>query len=143
MPASAQEPRWFLDENSLGVALALQHVRGDVTWPGAPDKLIPAGATDRSWLPIVGSTGLVVLTRDKRIRTRPVERQALLDHNVRACFLTSGGNLDLFAQLRLWLRYWDDIETVVATEPGPWLASVTRTGVRIFARRPAEPDLRS
>ena len=43
-----------------GVALALQHVRGDVTWPGAPDGLIPAGATDTTWLPLVGSTGLVV-----------------------------------------------------------------------------------
>lgn len=50
-------------------------------------------------------------------------------------FLTSGGNLDLFSQLRLWLRLWDDIEALVAREPGPWLASVTRTGVRIFAHR--------
>lgn len=135
MPAAARALRWFLDENSLGVALALQHVRGDITWPGAPDKLIPAGATDTTWLPIVGSTGLVVLTRDKRIRTRPVERETLLDHGVRACFLTSGGNLDLFTQLRLWLRYWDDIEAFADTRPGPWLASVTRIGVRIFADR--------
>ena len=83
----------------------------------------------------MGSTGLVVLTRDKRIRTRPVERETLLDHGVRACFLTSGGNLGLFTQLRLWLRYWDDIEALVDTRPGPWLASVTRIGVRIFADR--------
>ena len=63
-----------------------------------------------------------------------MEREALLDHNVRACFLTSGGNLDLFTQLRLWLRHWEDIETLVDTTPGPWLAaSVTRNGVRIFA----------
>jgi len=86
-------------------------------------------------LPLIGSAGLVVLTRDKRIRTRPVEREALLDHDVRACFLTSGGNLDLFTQLRLWLRYWDDIETLVDTRPGPWLASVTRNGVHVFADR--------
>ncbi len=76
MPATARAPRWFLDENSLGVALALQHVRGDITWPGAPDKLAPAGATDTTWLPIVGTTGLVVLNRDKRIRTRPIERES-------------------------------------------------------------------
>jgi len=135
VPAAARAPRWFLDENSLGVALALQHVRGDITWPGAPDKLIPAGAADTTWLPIIGSAGLVVLTRDKHIRTRPIERETLLDHGVRACFLTSGGNLDLFTQLRLWLRNWDDIEALVDTKPGPWLASVTRTGVRVFADR--------
>ena len=83
-------------------------------------------------MPIIGQAGLVVLTRDKRIRSRPLERQALLDHGVRACFLTSGGTLDLFSQLRLWLRYWDDIESLVAEQPAPWLASVTRTGVRVF-----------
>ncbi len=135
MPAAQQTPRWFVDENSLGVVKALAYVRGDVTWPGAPDGPIPAGAADTAWLPVIGRAGLVVLTRDKRIRSRPLERQALLDHNVRACFLTSGGSLDLFSQLRLWLRYWDDIEAIVADQPAPWLASVTRIGVRVFDTR--------
>lgn len=135
VPATPQAPRWFIDENSLGVAKALAYVRGDVTWPGAPGGPVPAGASDTSWLPVVGMSGLVVLTRDKRIRSRPLERQALLTHGVRACFLTSGGSLDLFEQLRLWLRYWDDIETLVAEQPPPWLASVTRAGVRVFDTR--------
>lgn len=117
-----------MDENSLGVAKALQFVRGDVTWPGAPNGPVAAGARDVDWLPVVGAKGLTVLTRDKRIRQRPLERQALLAHNVRACFLTSGGQLDLFAQLRLWLRWWDAIEEFVDNEPTPWLASVTASG---------------
>lgn len=136
VPATTQPARWFIDENSLGVAKALAYVRGDITWPGAPGGPVPAGAADTTWLPIVGRAGLVVLTRDKRIRNRPLERQALLDAGVRACFLTSGGSLNLFDQLRLWLRSWDDIETLVADHPAPWLASVTRTGVRIFDTRP-------
>ena len=135
MPAAPQALRWFVDENSLGVAKALAYVRGDITWPGASGGPVPGGAADTAWLPIVGQAGLVVLTRDKRIRSRPLERQALLDHGVRACFLTSGGTLDLFSQLRLWLRYWDDIETLVTEQPAPWLASVTRTGVRVFDTR--------
>lgn len=136
MPATTQPARWFVDENSLGVAKALAYVRGDITWPGAPGGPVPAGAADTAWLPVVGHADLVVLTRDKRIRSRPLERQALLDAGVRACFLTSGGSLNLFDQLRLWLRYWDDIETLVAEQPAPWLASVTRNGVRIFDTRP-------
>lgn len=64
----------------------------------SPDGPVPAGAPDTAWLPIVGRAGLVVLTRDKRIRSRPIERQALLHHGVRACFLASGGRLDLFSQ---------------------------------------------
>jgi PIN like domain len=135
VPAAPQAPRWFVDENSLGVAKALAYVRGDVTWPGAPGGPVPAGAADTAWLPIIGQAGLVVLTRDKRIRSRPLERQALLDHDVRACFLTSGGTLDLFSQLQLWLRNWDDIESLVTERPAPWLASVTRAGVRVFDTR--------
>jgi PIN like domain len=104
VPATPQAARRFVDENSLGVAKALAYVRGDITWPGAPDGPVSAGAADAAWLPIVGQAGLVVLTRDKRIRSRPLERQALLDHNVRAWFLTSGGSLTLFEQLRGWLR---------------------------------------
>ena len=124
--------QWFVDENSLGVAKALAYVRDDVTWPGDRDGLVRAGASDTAWLPIVGKACLVVLTRDKHIRSRPMERRALLEHGVRACFLTSGGNLDRFDQLRLWLRHWDAIEALVDHRPAPWLASVTRQGVHVF-----------
>ena len=68
MPATHQPLRWFIDENSLGVAKALQYVRGDVTWPGAPGGPIESGATDTAWLPIVGQAGLIVLTRFAQIR---------------------------------------------------------------------------
>jgi hypothetical protein len=132
VPANHQPPRWFFDENSLGVAQALQYVRGDVTWPGGPGGLVGKGAADTVWLPAVGKAGLVVLTRDKKIRSRTIERQALLDHGVRACFLTSGAHLNLFGQLQLWLRFWDDIEQLVDEQPGPWLASVTKQGVKLF-----------
>ena len=140
MPTAIQAPRWFFDENSIGVAKALQYVRGDVTWPGAPGGLVPEGARDSQWLPVVGKAGLVVLTRDKRIRRRPLERQALLASGVRACFQTAGGQHSLFEQLQLWLRHWSEIESLVEEEPGPWLASVTRVGVRIFEAGGRKPD---
>jgi hypothetical protein len=54
VPATVQNPRWFFDENSIGVAQALQYVRGDVTWPGGPGGLVPQGAKDPEWLPVVG-----------------------------------------------------------------------------------------
>jgi hypothetical protein len=113
----------------------------------APEDSVPKGAADAVGLPTVGKAGLVVLTRDKKIRSRPVERQALLDHDLRACFLTSGAHLNLFGQLQLWLRFWDDIEQLVEEQPRPWLASVTKQGVRLFdspamrrADRPWPPE---
>jgi hypothetical protein len=55
-----------------------------------------------------------------------------LDHDVRACFQTTGGQLTLFDQPRLWLRWWNEIEKLVDEHPGPWLASVTRAGASVF-----------
>jgi PIN domain-containing protein len=132
VPTAVQARCWFFDENSIGVAKALHYVRGDVTWPGGPGGLVPEGANDSHWLPVVGKAGLVVLTRDKRIRRRPLERQALLANGVRACFQTTAGQLSLFEQLQLWLRHWSDIESLVEKEPPLWSASVTRAGVKIF-----------
>ena len=104
------------------MAKALRYVRGDVTWPGGPGGLVPEGARDSQWLPVVGKAGLVVVTRDKRIRHRPLERQALLTSGVRACFQTTGGQLSLFEQLQLWLRHWSEIESLVEEEPAAFSA---------------------
>ncbi|GAA4963890.1 hypothetical protein WHI96_19215 [Pseudonocardia tropica] len=134
MPADVQSARWFFDENAMGVAKALQHVRGDITWPGGPGELVAKGAKDHEWLPLVGKAGLVVLSRDKRIQRNPVERQALLDNGVRAFFQTAGGELNLFGQLQLWMRWWDEMEATLEDEPGPWIARVIKSGVRIFDR---------
>lgn len=124
--------RFFVDENSLAVAKALACVRDDVTDPGAPGGLVAQGTKDPALLPVIGQYGLVLLTRDKNIRLAPAERRLLLERNVRACFLTSGGNLNRFEQLRLWLRHWDAIERLIAAVPAPWLASVTKNEVRLF-----------
>lgn len=135
MPAAPRTHRRLVDENSLGVAKALAYVRGDITLPGAPEGLVPAGASDTTWLPIVGCVGLVVLTRDKRIRSRPLERQALLGPGVRACFLTSGGTSTSSTSSDCGCGTETTLKKLVATEPGRRLASVTRTGVRLFDTR--------
>ncbi|WP_372447974.1 hypothetical protein [Kibdelosporangium banguiense] len=53
---------------------------------------IPADedVADVDWLARAGSEGWVVLMKDERIRYRPAERVALVDHQVRAFCLTSG-----------------------------------------------------
>ena len=44
---------------------------------------------DAAWLRVVGERGWVVLTKDERIRRRPLEREALLTAGVRAFALTA------------------------------------------------------
>jgi PIN like domain len=71
----ADEPaRFFVDENDLALGRSLALARRDVVHPSHPRlPQVPLGLKDSEWLRIVGSLGLVVITRDKKIRSRPVE----------------------------------------------------------------------
>jgi len=81
---------------------------------------------DEVWLPIVGTKRLVVITRDKKIRRRPVERRAWHDHHVRGFALTGKTSQSTWDSLRIIARRWDDIETMVRARPdGPWMVSLT------------------
>lgn len=51
---------------------------------------LPFGSTDDVWLSKCGHRGWIVLTRDKHIRHRRLEREALMRNGVAAFALTSG-----------------------------------------------------
>jgi PIN like domain len=124
--------RYFVDENLLDVGRALAAVRGDVVHPGHPElPEVPLGALDPDWLPVVGAGGLdlVVITRDRGIRRKPVERQAYVEHRVRAFFLVGKEPLSGWEKLTFILRHWEKLEKRVADNgPGPWGMSITVAG---------------
>ena len=66
---------------------------------------------------------------DKRLQRRPAELAALAPNPLRGLVLTSAGQLRVWDQLRVLLRYWDKIEERVQ-EPAPWLIAVTKNGLR-------------
>jgi hypothetical protein len=126
--------RWFVDENNLLLARRLAEMRADVVYPGHPDLAdVPRGATDEAWLEIVGTRRLVVITRDKRIRYRAVQRQRWIEHGVRGFVLAGAGNLRIEEQLALIQSRWNAVERFVREHPeGPWMCSLTRSGVRVL-----------
>ncbi|HCS60620.1 MAG TPA: hypothetical protein DIW46_04355 [Microbacterium sp.] len=79
-------PAYFADENALGMAKILARGgRTDVFYPGHPDlPEVPLGALDLEWMPIVGARGLIAITRDRRIRTRPAELDAYITYGIRS-----------------------------------------------------------
>jgi hypothetical protein len=93
---------------------------------------IPADETiaDVEWLTRAGREGWVVLMKDERIRYRPAERAAVLDHSVRAFCLTSG-NLRATDMASLYLGVLDRIAAACAA-PGPFLYGVSRQGLRLL-----------
>ena len=91
---------------------------------------VPAdeGITDVEWLRHAGDRAWPVLMKDERIRYRPAERAALVAHAVQAFFLTNG-NLDARTMASRYLAVLDEIATACG-EPGPFLCSVSRGGLR-------------
>lgn len=84
--AASPGPVYFTDENTLGLGKLLRRSgRDDVLHPGheaLPD--VPLGTLDLDWMPIVAERGLIVVTRDRRIRTRPAELRAYREHGIRS-----------------------------------------------------------
>jgi len=124
--------RFFIDENDLALGRSLALARKDVLHPGhvrLPD--VPLGMPDAQWLPIVGELGLVVITRDKKIRSRPAEAELVIAAGIRGFVLTSAGDLSTWDTLSVLVRQWDALERHLAAHPsGPWLAALTSQGVR-------------
>lgn len=126
--------RFFVDENDLALGKALDAERGDVVYPGHPDlPEVPRAALDDEWLPVVAEKGLVVITRDKKIRYRPAEKRAWIDHGVRGFVLTGKSSQTTADSQAILGRHWPIIEAAVDGEPvGPWMRSVTEREVRVI-----------
>lgn len=122
--------RFFLDETDLALGRALATARSDVVHPGHTElPEIPEGTLDPDWLPIVSELGLVVITRDKRIRSRSGELLMYKQHGIRGVFLTGKTSQNTWDSLSVLARRWDDIEELIAVRPtGPWAFSATAGG---------------
>src|SRR6266511_4327650 len=86
------EPITFFIDRSLG-HIAGQMLRDAGAKVEFHDDHFAQDATDADWLPEVGAKGWVVLTKDKRIRFRALEREALMAAKVGVFVLASSKGL--------------------------------------------------
>lgn len=129
---------YFTDENALGLGKLLHRAgRDDVVYPGHPDlPEIPLGTLDLDWMPLVGARQMIVLTRERRIRTRPVELTAYREHGIRSVRIGSKRDLSPQDQMDMLLRHERRIELeAVKLGPGPWALLLTTEGVRSIRLR--------
>lgn len=125
--------KYFADENAMGLAKLLHrnHSRDDVVYPG--HELLPEvvpGAPDLVWMPIVAGLEWIVLTRDRRIRSRPAELLTYREYGVRSVWI--GGKHDHSpAELADMLTRHEVRLLRFATKlgPGPWALTMTPSGV--------------
>lgn len=133
MPPSRRPPEFFLDR-SLGrhqVAQALRTagwtVRTHHEVYGDRDEDVP----DVEWLELCGRERLPVLTKDRRLRYRPIEVEAIRRFGVRAFVLTAG-SLRAVEQAARFDRNRRRIEEA-CQESGPFVFAVhAERIVRIF-----------
>ena len=82
---------------------------------------------DRVWLHKVGERGWVVLTKDQRLRYRPLEIAALRASNARVFVLTAG-NLRGIEIAAVFLTALPRIYRLLHEMPGPFVARISQPG---------------
>ena len=112
------------------VATALQAVRSDVMWL---EPYFSHRTPDADWLSVAGRNGWLVITRDNKIRTRPAERQALLDAGVGCFMITVRRNPTKWEMLRLIVCSLNEMEQLHAQDPMPFIYALNLSGLRRVA----------
>jgi len=127
--SSSKQPEQFilfLDESldSGSVATALRAAGAQV------ERLtdhFAKGTADEVWLEQAGKEGWIVLTRDKRIRYRKLERIALKMAGVRA-FVFTGGNVTVLETGQILVRALPRIRAICGKVAGPFVYHIGRSG---------------
>ena len=82
-------------------------------------------------MPLIGASGLIVITRDQRIRYRPVEKQLWVEHRVRGFVLTGRRSQSTVDSLEVIAEHWTAMGTrIEAQVDGPWMFAVSNDGLR-------------
>lgn len=82
---------------------------------------------DHVWLRAIGERGWVVLTKDQRLRYRPLEIAALRASNARVFVLTAG-NLRGIEIAAVFLAAIPRICRILSSRTGPFVARVSQSG---------------
>lgn len=124
---------YFTDENALGLGKMLRRSgRDDVLYPGHEDlPEVPLGTPDLEWMKVVARRKLIVLTRDRRIRSRPAELTQYHELGIRSVWIGAKQDLTAQSQVELFLKHEARLRhEVVKRGPGPWALAMSPSGVR-------------
>jgi hypothetical protein len=133
--------RFFVDETSLGVARALAMVRGDVVYPGHRRlPKVPEGTKDPDWMPVIAGLGLVVISRDRHIKSKAAELEAYRALGLRAFWIAGDRDLGNWENLTRLVKWWPTVERLIdAKGAGPWFYALNLTSVTEIGIKPPRP----
>jgi len=117
---------FFLDESLDGASLVAALRDAGALIERLTDHF-PRGTPDEVWLTRAGQRGWIVLTRDKRIRYRQLERLALHAAKVRA-FVFTGGNVTMKDTAAVLVNALPRMSTIARSDAGPFIYHLGRSG---------------
>jgi hypothetical protein len=117
----------FIDRSlSRRVAEALDVVRRDVLWL---EPTFPPDTPDPVWIAEAGANDWLVISRDKKLRTRYENWAAIRDSNVGCFVLTQPEPLRRWPLLQFMARHLDHLIATFETTPRPFIFAVRADGV--------------
>jgi len=118
---------FFIDENlSWQLAAGMKGFGESVI---SLREKFPRGTEDVDWLKFVGEEGMVLVTRDEKIRWRPAELAALREHRVGTFFL-GGKNLSRCELIQQLVRNWPRMKESANKTTPPYAFRVPRSGTK-------------
>jgi hypothetical protein len=116
----------FIDRSiPSGVADALKCVRDDIRWL---EDEFDHWVKELEWMPQVAESGWPAILRDKKIRTRPLERRLIFQHNLGCFVFTQKTNPTRWEYLKLMVKSLDEIEARFEATPRPFIYLIDRDG---------------
>ena len=124
--SKSQDPVFFIDRSLgkrdvSGVLRALGH-RVEIH----DDHFNPA-ALDVDWIPGVAQWGWIILTKDEKIASRVLERQAVAQHQAKM-FVLASGNLSGLKMAEAFQKAAQSIIRFTDNHPAPFIAKVYKDG---------------
>jgi predicted nuclease of predicted toxin-antitoxin system len=128
-PFAAKPPEGtvFFIDRSLGVEPIRTALVGAGLKVEIHDDHFNRDAEDRVWLRDVGARGWVILTKDQRLRYRPLELAALRSSQARV-FILVAGNLRGSEIAAVFVKALPRIYKILASRSGSFVARITKAG---------------
>jgi predicted nuclease of predicted toxin-antitoxin system len=122
------EPLVFFVDRSLGRRVIPDALRVAGAQVELHDNHFPQNAQDQVWLAEAGKRAWIVLTKDKHLRYRAIETNALMSAKVRAFVLTARGDLSGAEIGQIFVKALPTMRKLCATVSPPFVAHVSRDG---------------
>lgn len=131
----SDRPTFYIDR-CLGKAVA-QALRDAGASMQIHDDHFAQDAADEQWIPDVTERGWIILTKDKNIRRRAGEREAVVTAQAKIITLTSG-NMKGTDMASLLVARLADMEQLAATQVAPFVAVVGPGGMQVVFPKPIQ-----